>query len=513
MSNPRILRRWLLGACCFVLVLAGNLVAVHFLANDYDDDGTYYELLAQNIVEHHAFSSQPGPPYQPTAIRMPGYPLFLAGIYELCGVNHLWPVRAVQAFVQTVTAVLLSVLAALWEPRAARRRWAAGVAFTLAVFCPFTLIYAACILTETLTMFLLVAMILCATLAWSRQGRAAALWWVAAGGCGGLTVLLRPDAGLFAAAVGLTLVGGGLRQVVEEISPGLRRWRDGWCALRGGLRVAVRWGLLFSAGFVVAVCPWVVRNAAVFHRLQLLPPLDFSEPGVFSPVGYCAWFGTWSDDENDLPTLYWTLGPDQPMNFADVPPRAFDNADEQKRVRALFAEYNRHQPPVMMTPAIDARFAQLARERLARNPLRSALWLPLRRAVNLWFCTHSQYYDCEGHLFPLNQPDEDGSYQFGWLLFFAVATGLYTVLGIAGAGVLWQAGGAGRRWVCLLVLLVGLRLALLVRLEHTEPRYVVEFFPFLCVLGGVAAGQLAGWKWGAFPPNWLRRRRGIAHNE
>jgi hypothetical protein len=39
--------------------------------------------------------------------------------------------------------------------------------------------------------------------------------------------------------------------------------------------------------------------------------------------------------------------------------------------------------------------------------------------------------------------------------------------------------------------LVGLRLALLVQLAHTEPRYVVEFFPFLCVLGGIALARLA----------------------
>ena len=234
---------------------------------------------------------------------------------------------------------------------------------------------------------------------------------------------------------------------------------------------------------------------------------------MFSPLGYCAWFGTWSDDENELPVLYWTLGPDQPMNFADVPARAFDNADEQKRVQALFAAYNSHRPPVMMTPDIDAQFALLARERSARDPLRTALWLPLRRAWNLWFCTHSQYYDCEGHLFPLDQTDNDGSYQFGWLLFFAGATAFYTILGGAGVAVLWSAGGEGRRWVGLLVLLVGLRLALLVRLEHTEPRYVVEFFPLLCVLGGLAVARLPAWKREPFPPNRLRWWPDLAHNE
>jgi hypothetical protein len=469
-------RHGLMGALCFVLVFAGHLTAVHFLANDDDGDSAYYERLAQNIVQHHALSSRSNPPYRPTALRMPGYPLFLAFIYEICGVNRLWQVRVAQAFIHTVTCVLLAVLAALWEPRPERRRFAGLVAFALAALCPFTLIYAACILTETLTMFFLVAMVICATLAWSPERKPVAAWWVAAGLCGGVTELLRPDAGLFAAAVGLTLVIGALY-----------RLRKGWN--RTILAGAIGSGLWFSIGFGVAVTPWVWRNAAVLHRVQLLPPVNATEGGDFSPAGYCAWFGTWSDDENELPLLYWTLGPDLPMNFSDVPPWAFDNPEEKVRVQALFAEYNSHEPPVMMTPEIDAGFAQLARERLARNPLRSWLWLPLHRAVNLWFCTHSQYYDWEGHVFPWDQPD-DGSHQWGWLLPFALLTGFYTVVGVIGAGALLRARGEGWRWVCLLVLLVGLRLVLLVQLDHTEPRYVVEFFPFLCVSGGVAAAEV-----------------------
>lgn len=457
----------------FLLVFAGHLAAVRFLANDYDSDGAYYQNLAQNLVDHHSYSHQTAPPYRPTLVRMPGYPLFLAGFYKLGGPGYPAAVRAVQAFVHTLTAVLLAVLAALWAPRPADRKVAARMAFALAAICPFTLIYAACILTETLTMFFMAAMILCATMGW-RQRRGA--WWLAAGALGGLAVLLRPDAGLFAAAVGLTLGLDALARAraSRSVAP---------------LGAAIRLGLVFSLGFGVTVAPWIARNAAVLHQWALLPPPDMSEPGEFSPNGYCAWFGTWSDDEKDLPQLYWTLGPDQPMRFSDVPARAFDHPGERKRVEALFAEYNTHQPPAMMTPQIDAQFAQLARERIARHPLRSSLWLPLRRVFNLWFCTHSQYYDFEGYLLPLDQRGDD-AWQTRWLLLFAAATGLYTIAGITGAATLWH--GAAWRWLCLLALLIGLRMALLVRLEHTEPRYVVEFFPLLCVLGGIAAAHVRG---------------------
>lgn len=461
-----------MGTLGFLLVFAGHLAAVRSLANDHDSDGAYYQNLAQNVVDHHSYSHDTAPPFRPTLVRMPGYPLFLAGFYKILGPGYPAAVRTVQAFVHTLTAVLLAALAALWTPRPTRRNVAAGVTFALAAICPFTVIYAACILTETLTIFLVVAMTLCATMGWRPNARRGGAWWLAAGVLGGLAVLQRPDAGLFVAAIGLTL---GLVALFRATPLG----------------AAIRLGLVFSLGFGVTVAPWIARNAAVLHQWALLPPPDMSEPGHFFPKGYCAWFGTWSDDETDLPRLYWTLGPDQPMNFSDVPARAFDHPGEARRVEALFTEYNTHRPPAMMTPEIDAQFAELAHERIARHPLRSSLWLPLRRGFNLWFCTHSQYYDFEGQLLPLDQPD--GSWRRGWLLLFATATGLYTVAGIAGAAAL--GGGAGWRWLCLLALLIGLRMALLVRLEHTEPRYVVEFFPFLCVLGGIAVAEM-GWRRG-----------------
>ena len=257
----------MIAVLAFLLVCAVHLAAVYFLANDYDDDGVLYEGIAQNIVEHHSFSTQSAPPYRPTAVRMPGYPFFLAGIYEVCGVNRLWAVRAAQAFIHSITCVLVDVLAALWEPRTKRRRLAAVAAFAWAAICPFTLIYAACILTETLTMCFVVALVLCATLAWSRTGRQAVAWWMLAGMFGGLAELLRPDAGLFTAAIGLRVAAGVLPRV-----------RQGWAAALSSLRPAIGSGLWLSLGFVLAVSPWLWRNAAVFHCLQLLPPLNFGEP-------------------------------------------------------------------------------------------------------------------------------------------------------------------------------------------------------------------------------------------
>ena len=52
-----------------------------------------------------------------------------------------------------------------------------------------------------------------------------------------------------------------------------------------------------------------------------------------------------------------------------------------------------------MTPEVDAGFAQIARERISRHPLRYYVCYPAN-ALTLWFDTHSQFYPFEGELLP-----------------------------------------------------------------------------------------------------------------
>jgi 4-amino-4-deoxy-L-arabinose transferase-like glycosyltransferase len=73
------------------------------------------------------------------------------------------------------------------------------------------------------------------------------------------------------------------------------------------------------------------------------------------------------------------------------------------------------------------------------------------------------------------------------LPLFAGLTAIYTLLGLAGAWLLWDSRGfAARRWLLLVSLAIVLRLILFSSMENPEPRYVVEFFPFLAILGGIA---------------------------
>ena len=90
-------------------------------------------------------------------------------------------------------------------------------------------------------------------------------------------------------------------------------------------------------------------------------------------------------------------------------------------------------------------------------------------------------------------PLEDLDYehhQHIWLPLFAGLTAIYTLLGLAGAWLLWDSRQfAARRWLLLVSLAIVLRLILFSSLENPEPRYLVEFFPFLAVLGGIAIAR------------------------
>ena len=112
--------------------------------------------------------------------------------------------------------------------------------------------------------------------------------------------------------------------------------------------------------------------------------------------------------------------------------------------------------------------------------------MPLKRARSLWFDTHSQYYPFEGDLLPLSDLDYDIHQQY-WLPLFAGLTFIYSLLGIAGGWFLWHTREfVARQWLLLASLMIFLRLGFFATLENPEPRYVVEIFPFLCILGGIA---------------------------
>lgn len=533
-----------------------RVAVARFLATDAPDHGRVYSQIALNLLERSVYSHETEAPYTPTLIRLPGYPLLIAGVYSLFGHNDNSAVRTVQALIDTATCGLIALVAFQWEPDKKRKRASSIAALALAAVCPFTTIYVATILTETPTMFLAVACVLTATLALKARNQKLTLWlWLATGLLAGMAVLFRPDSGLIALAIGITLVVATLGRA-GDLKLSTRREELLYRTARTSYL-----GAVFTLAFCAVLVPWAIRNYRVFNIFEPLAPAHAEMPGEFVPRGYLTWVRTWLDDSRYIGPVLWSLD-SAPIKLADIPDRAFDSADEKRKVGELLERYNHgneepalftDQPGVLsreaqpkpteenesdnnepgkartgesdqsdeasgndeslkedgdeegdenvtadqasdqvveMTPEIDMGFAQLAVERIARHPLRYYLLLPLKRAHSLWFNTHSEYYPFEGELLPLDDLDYDIQQQY-WLPLFAFLALAYSLLGIAGGWLLWQTGAFDTRlWVLLTALIIFVRLGFFATLENPEPRYVVEIFPFLSILGGIAAVRI-----------------------
>jgi predicted acyltransferase len=544
--------KWFSLLCVPALILLALLLRIcvaYFLATDEPGDGRIYTQLAINLLEHGVFSIETQPPYDPTLIRLPGYPLFIATIYSIFGHGNDLAVRIAQALFDTATCVLCAGIAWQFTGDEKRRNRTAIWAFVLAALCPFTVIYVATLLTETLTMFLLAAMTLTGTLALKARGTRKSLWWwILTGLLSGTAVLLRPDSGLFAAGIGLTVVICGLFMNTDNSSSMARRLID------------VVWrGAVFSLAFMLVLVPWTVRNEQVFDLFQPLAPAHAEMPGEFVPHGYDRWLRTWVDDSRFVEPMLWNLD-EKRIDIERIPRRAFDSDDERERVAALLAQYNNspvrqieseqidatetavrenstdspadisgstsvdnsgdsdeksdanqngdadenddHEQSsedegdsntsqdVKMTPEIDYQFSVIADERISSSPARYYVVLPVKRAISEWFDTHSLYYPFGGQLSPNDNLDFD-EHQEIWLPIFAALMWIYTLLAIGGIVVLWRWSRHcnSLNWLLLILLMALPRIVFFSSVENPEPRYLVELFVFTAVLGGLFAGS------------------------
>ena len=548
------MKRYIAAAVLLTIIGLGfRLFIALRLPNDEPDDGRLYTRIALNILDQQKYSIETEEPYTPTYIRVPGYPLFLAGIYALFGHENNRAVRVVQAVLDTITCWLIALLALAWSPSGNRtygtyrtyssRRRLLLIALALAVCCPFPAIYVATILTETCTTLLATACALSGTLAMKTASRSKSVGWlVLAGLTGGLATLFRPDSGLFVAAVGFTVVLVGLYRAIVRRRIAERPMND---LLSGSpsqiLGRTILSGAMLTIGFAVALAPWTIRNARVFGVFQPIAPAQANMPGEFVPNGYIGWLRTWVDDVKYTELLEFPLD-QEPILIEHVPDYAFDSPAERERVTELLEQYNHPKsdlpslpppqvtpvpetkppdsqnqtavtapsesdedapedadstddeadtpdepepkPAVEMTPEVDSGFAELARARIARNPIRYYLGVPLKRAASLWFDTHSQYYPFQGELLPLSALDTDLHQQY-WLPFFMLLTVYYTCLGLIGGWLMWR-DKPSRRWLLMLALLIVPRLAFLASMENPEPRYIVEFFAFVVPVASLA---------------------------
>ena len=521
-------KRWFFPAAVIsltILALGSRVCVAHFLATDEPGDGVLYSRLAKNLLEQNVYSLDAEAPFSPTLVRVPGYPMFLAGIYSVFGHENNTAVRLIQAVFDTATCLMAGMLAMLWTADEERKRRNGVFAFLLAALCPFIVIYSATLLTETLTTFLMTALALTATVAFRSVNVKRSLFlWAAAGVIAGAAVLLRPDSGLFAAAVGITIVVSGL--LIKH---------DSGNKFRRRILSAFVPSAIFTLAFVIVLTPWTARNYRVFGVFQ-----PFARPmrrcrANLSPHGYFKWARTWIDDSHFVEPILWNLG-ERPIRIGAIPTGTFDSPEERARVAALLYRYNN--PPgsegqyasgtadedddtedaaadnasdagetagdnadatedpddddpdktysVKMTPEIDAEFGRVADERIGRSPLRYYFFFPAKRARRCGSIRIRFIILSAGRSSPVKDLDYDENQQYWLPVFLTIDVDLHAAC-LGGCDCpLAKSGGKGysaladpdRTYDAAAD-------AFFASIENPEPRYVVELFAFTAILGGI----------------------------
>lgn len=430
---------WIAGALAAGLGLRAAFLARH---PQFSGDALVYGELAHNLLAHHMFA-QMDDTLHATLIRLPGYPLFLALCFKLFGDANYLAVLWVQ------TAVDLATCALIWAlvRRVAGER-AGWWALWLSALCPFTANYAAVALAETCSLFC-VALAFYALERWMELRRAH------------LSAQRQPQ------------------RVNSLGTPSTRAKR--------GHPKGILWGIgpaVAAALFVmVPVALWGVRNWRVFHVVEPLGPRYANDPEEEVPYGFMRWYRTWAIGYPATVNVYWQYDGDT-VDVREIPARAFDDARQRAETMAAFAEYNRR---LISTPAVDARFARLAAERVRAHPVEYYVLLPVAREMEMWFRPRTalmnlplDWWRAREH--PLASAEAMG---------LALLNAAYLALAVVGV-VRWRrarwSGQAALAWA--MGAFVVLRCALLLTIDNVEMRYTLECFPVVLVLCGVAMMDL-----------------------
>jgi len=433
------------------------------------DDSRIYADLASNWLQHGIYGQtqtiQQETRIVPTDTRLPGYPAFLAKIFWLFGAGNFKAVLLTQILLDLATCLIVADLACRTvSDRAAR------IAFVLASLCPFLANYAAAALTETLEIFFTAIALDCAAAALDRMhdaraGMGPGKLWAATGAAIAACILLRPDGGILLAAVAIYLAVVAWRNRLD----------------RKNMAKVLAAGTIVVVLALAPLASWTIRNFRTLHHFQPLAPSYANETDELAPRGFYRWVKTWIVDYASVEEIYWNV-PGDKIDPEKLPARAIDNPAEREATLALIADYNQSQD---MTPELDARFGQIAADRIRAHPARYYVELPLLRVADMWLRPRTEILPPDVRWWEFHDDRKQSviAVGFGLLnLAYVVAALLAVIRGQARRP-------SGIRCAGLLVTFLLLRSAFLGTLENPEPRYTLECYPAVIVL---ASSLLAG---------------------
>jgi hypothetical protein len=341
-----IRRRLAFGAILAIAALHAALYIAHERPEwsiAWTDQGGY-RLLAEGLRQSGTFTRYPGvSPFVPEAIRTPGYPLFVAAVFDAFGDSQL-AVVTVQAIVFLAICALVYAIARMCAPEPV----AITAAVVAACYSPLPY-FAALLLTELWTTFVLTLASFCLLRALQRQS---AWWGGAAGFCYAYTALSRPVFVLLPIAVAASAL---------------------LLAPRAQLRRGLPWAML-AAVFALTLTPWLVYTHRHFGVVTLSPA---------GGVGRAIWEGSWQGRWAGRVQAELTRTADEPISETELDARVRTIATTERapeRPMLTYVHQWRDIREIWVTPTIphervdarvraDAEYLRLGLENIREMPV------------------------------------------------------------------------------------------------------------------------------------------------
>lgn len=345
MSDVSI-QRWVTGGLLLALVVSRLAVAWPHMstrslpvptdARRLGGDAVTYDMPAYNLLAGHGYSSCLAPPYEPSVMRTPTYPLALAATYSLFGRNAAAVVGMNVLFDLAAVVLLFAVARRLLPPW-----WAVGFLAITVALAPWS-DFLGQRLSESLTALLLAASL------WLLARTPSVGRWLALGLCLGALVMCRPVYALLPVAIAA------------------------WSVTSGHIRLTGGGGWVMAAlfaGVLALWAPWVARNAVSVNRFIPLSPAG---------SGLTLWLGTWYEKPP-----YWYIKRNRHgIVERTIPDYAFSSPEERARVVPQFERYIElyfsNGGVEMIEP--DTALRQIAIEKIRAEPLH---WIALRARATL----------------------------------------------------------------------------------------------------------------------------------
>jgi len=242
-------------------------------------DARGYHQLALNLMQGHGFSLRAEWPYVPDSVRVPTYPLFIAGLYALFGPEPRCAILVQGLLDGATTLLLFAAVRCLADERAGL------IAALVYAFCPVQIRFCSELLTEVPLAFLLTALLWLFTQALqSGPGKCHVFGAVHMNLCSLPRTKISPrrhgehrEASFFlrVLCVSVVIFGAGLLSGLAMLTkPNVQllpliligalalHWRRKW-------RACAQAAALVLAGTALAVSPWALRNRLAFDHWML----------------------------------------------------------------------------------------------------------------------------------------------------------------------------------------------------------------------------------------------------